>query len=469
MKQAMLSAMCQRELAQADLKAIGRSRGFDAETTASRVLLQHAFLSEQGLSGAMASLTETEILGLHLLHHRGEAVELEYFQRIYPDSAAKDRYVTYTARFKGVLQKVKANLVRRGLLLFHTLPQGIQNESVSERMRFLFPEEFAPFLPAPFPPRSLGAAVTREHRKEVTQPKLMEILKLGHARTSDSKGREDECWSLTDGELLFGGKPFSLERFRAWPVRRLAAGFPGVKEQVDAFRPVPMLLYALSRLGEDEWAAPDDLLPFWKLGLPGGRTPEPRAVCDAGFECGLLEAAVQDGTRLFRWRGLVDTASGTPPEHFLAVENSEEIRIDLERVPLEALARLSQVSHLRVVEGRLRAAPSHLKISHTPAATLESEVFRWLRQNHTGFRTAVENIEEKRGKLIVHENLLVAKVNDPALQVTIEREFAAPGQLVELARGFVAFPTGLLPRVQAWMRKSGHVIRSVSSHDTDRA
>ena len=467
MKQAMLSAMCQRELALVDFKAIGRSRGFDGETTASRVLLQHALLSERGLSEAMALLTETEILGLHLLHHRGEAVGLDFFQRIYPDSAAKDRYGTYTARFKGVLQKVKANLVRRGLLLFCTLSPGIQNQSVSERMRFLFPEEFAPFLPAPFPPRCLGAAVTREHRKEVSQSKLMEILQLGHARTSDSKGREDECWTLTDGELLFGGKPFSAERFRAWPVRRLAADFPGVKGEVEAFRPVPLLRYALSRLGEDEWAAPDDLLPFWKLGLPGGKRPEPRAVCDAGFECGLLEASVQDGLRLYRWRGLVDAASGTPPEHFVAVEDSEEIQIDLERVPLEALARLTEVSHLRVAEGRLRAAPSLLKISHSPAATLESEVFRWLRHNHTGFRTTVENVEEKRGKLIVHENLLVAKVNDPTLQVTLEREFAAPGQLVVLARGFVAFPTGLLPRVQAWMRKSGHVIRSLSSHDTD--
>jgi hypothetical protein len=467
MKQAMLTVMCGRELAQADLKAIGRSRGFDAETAASRVLLQHAFLSEQGLNGAMASLTESEILGLHLLHHLGGAVGLEYFQRIYPDSAAKDRYGTYTARFKGVLQKVKNNLVRRGLLLFCTLAQGVGNSSVSERLRFLFPEEFAPFLPAPFPPRRLGAAVTREHRKEVTQTKLMEILQLEHAGLSDKKGPEEECWSVIGGELLLGGKPFSVERFRDWPMRRLAADFPGLKEQVEAFRPVPMLRYALSRLGQDEWAAPDDLLPFWKMGLPGGKTPEPRALCEAGFACGLLEASVQDGTRLYRWRGLVDAVSGTPPEDFLAIAGPEEIRIDIGRVPLAALALVSEVSHLKVAEGRLRAAPSFLKISHTPAATLEGEVFRWLRQNHTGFRTAIENVEEKRGKLIVHENLLVARVNDHALQVTIEREFAAPGQLVSLARGFVAFPTGLLPRVQAWMRKSGHVIKSYSSHDTD--
>ena len=140
---------------------------------------------------------------------------LEYFQRIYPDLATKDRYGTYTARFKGVLQKVKANLVRRGLLLFCTLAQGVENSSVSERMRFLFPEEFARFLPPLFPPRRIGAAVTREHRKEVTRTKLMAILELGHAGTSDSKGREEECWSLTDGELLFGGKPFSVERIQS--------------------------------------------------------------------------------------------------------------------------------------------------------------------------------------------------------------------------------------------------------------
>jgi len=35
------------ELGQADLKAIGRSRGFDPQTIASPQLMQHVFLSEQ--------------------------------------------------------------------------------------------------------------------------------------------------------------------------------------------------------------------------------------------------------------------------------------------------------------------------------------------------------------------------------------------------------------------------------------
>ncbi len=36
----MLRAMCQAELSQVDLKAIGQSRGFDKETIASRELHQ---------------------------------------------------------------------------------------------------------------------------------------------------------------------------------------------------------------------------------------------------------------------------------------------------------------------------------------------------------------------------------------------------------------------------------------------
>ena len=76
-KQEMLKAMC-LELSQADLKAIGQSRGFDPQTVASRALLEHVFLSEQGLPAAVASLTEAETLGLHLLNCLGEAVGLDF-------------------------------------------------------------------------------------------------------------------------------------------------------------------------------------------------------------------------------------------------------------------------------------------------------------------------------------------------------------------------------------------------------
>ncbi|HWH70791.1 MAG TPA: hypothetical protein VNT26_15480 [Candidatus Sulfotelmatobacter sp.] len=50
-EQARLKEMFGGELAQVDVKAIGKSRGFDAATVASRELMQHGFLSEQGGGG----------------------------------------------------------------------------------------------------------------------------------------------------------------------------------------------------------------------------------------------------------------------------------------------------------------------------------------------------------------------------------------------------------------------------------
>ncbi len=468
--QEMLKNMCLFELGQADIKAIARSRGFDREIAASSALLQHVFLSEQGVRDALASLTENERLGLHLLHHGAEPVGLEFFERVYPEAAAKDRWGTHTARFKGILQRVKAGLVQRGVLIYCALPQGYQPRPASERLRFSFPPEFGALLSAPFQARRAAAGEPRRYRNDAVQEKLAEILAVERAPADPPAGRaaraerEEGRWRLANGDLLFGGKPFSADGFKAWPAARLAAAFPGGgKEKAEGFRPASLLLYALSWLrAPDEWLAPDDVSPLWRQAFAGAKNPEPRSLCEAAFEGGLLERAGADGAAVYRWRGLAEAAPDAPPDDFLDAAKPAEIRIRLERVPLEALQRVCEVSRLALANGGLWAVPSLIKMSHAPAATLASPVFRWLRAQHAAFRTVAEAIEQRRGKLIVHHPLCVAKVNDPALHVRLQKEFGAPGQLVALAGGHVAFPGGLLPRVQAWMKKSGHVIKTVS-------
>ena len=66
----------------------------------------------------------------------------------------------------------------------------------------------------------------------------------------------------------------------------------------------------------------------------------------------------------------------------------------------------------------------------------------------------------------MHENLLVARVSDLGLKVMLEKRFGGPGQLVALAAGFVAFPKGLLPELQSWMKKSGDVIKSTRADES---
>jgi len=107
-KESMLKEMFLLELGQADFKAIGRSRGFDPQTMASPQLMQHIFLSEQGVAAVLASLSEMEFLGLHLLNCVREEVGLEFFRKMYPDSTPRNPfYGTYTEQYKALFQQVK--------------------------------------------------------------------------------------------------------------------------------------------------------------------------------------------------------------------------------------------------------------------------------------------------------------------------------------------------------------------------
>lgn len=102
---------------------------------------------------ALTSLTETETLGLHLLSLLGEEVELDFFKRLYPGLVLSGYERSFTESHKALFQKVKAQLIRRGILLFGAQPKGIQNNSVLEPTRFVFPGEFVPLLPTPFQAR----------------------------------------------------------------------------------------------------------------------------------------------------------------------------------------------------------------------------------------------------------------------------------------------------------------------------
>ena len=103
--------------------------------------------------------------------------------------------------------------------------------------------------------------------------------------------------------------------------------------------------------------------------------------------------------------------------------------LDLECAPLEALEGVAEVSRLKVAQGALWAEPDLLRLSHASADTLAGPVLRWLREQHPAFRRTSETIESRRGKLIVHENLLLARVSDLSLKVMLEKKFGEPGQL----------------------------------------
>ncbi len=87
---------------------------------------------------------------------------------------------------------VKTELVRKGLLLFAEKPKDPwQKTAVLERLRFMFPAEFAAFLPPPAKPLQVDASGANIRRVDFLREKLAEIIETPQASPPHSPKNEE--------------------------------------------------------------------------------------------------------------------------------------------------------------------------------------------------------------------------------------------------------------------------------------
>ena len=144
-KDDMLKRMCQFGLSQADIKAICQIRDLPPACLKSRDLFQHNFLSDTGIEKVMASLDEKQLLFFHLLNAAGEEMDITFFTRLYEEAHPHSYGYTFNEQYKVVFNKVKTELVRKGLLLCTEKQKDVwDTTTVLERQRFMFPADFSP-------------------------------------------------------------------------------------------------------------------------------------------------------------------------------------------------------------------------------------------------------------------------------------------------------------------------------------
>jgi hypothetical protein len=90
----------------------------------------------------------------------------------------------------------------------------------------------------------------------------------------------------------------------------------------------------------------------------------------------------------------------------------------------------------------------------------QSPLADWLRAQVPAFQQALEQVEQRWGKVLVHTNLLVARVRDLSLRVQIERELK--DQVVVLSEEYIAFPVPRRADVERVLRKAGFVVKEVN-------
>jgi hypothetical protein len=467
-KDKMLKQMCRAELNQADIKAICKLRALPSACLQSRTLLQHNFLSDTGIEKAVAALDPEEVLSLHLLNAAGREEDIEFFTRLYKKAHPGSYYHSFTEQYRTVFSTVKIELVRKGLLLFAEKPKDPwQKTAKLERLRFMFPAEFAAFLPPPAKPLQVvetsGANI---QRIDFLREKLAEIIETPQAVPPQSASKEERL-QIRDKTLFLGKSPFSFKRLRGW-LRSSWKKIVKVDSEPDnsPLTPVDLIEYAFSFLGESQWADADDLAAFFKIAYPSAdKLPDVRKMCEKGWQNGCLEKLGLNGKAVYRLAAPDPAHNLLNPAAFLTVKTDEFFEIDLRRIPFEALESICNTCKLHVSQKKLMAQPDLILISYAPKQMASSPVLHWLQKHHKLFGQIVATIKKKEGKTVVHENLLIAAVKDLSLRVLLEKKFSDAKQVVSLSDEFISFPLNLLPEIQKAVIKSSHAVKYVDADE----
>jgi hypothetical protein len=447
--------MC-AELSDADLNAIRKARGFSSAETAARSSFASFFVSSIGLQKVMESLTAEETATLHLLQQTGE-VSISFFERLYGSDARSGQSYsgTYTQQFRPTFDAVKKNLVRKGLLIMAEVKTRAESVQM-ERWRYALPPEFEPYLPPLLEYKS--GDQPGETSDAAVRKKLLQLV--GGEKVIPSEFPEIV---LKEGSIWLGQEPFSLNSLREWQMRTWLVSLGAFKPaEQTSLAATDAVLSLLNRLGPGQWASVNGLDPILRIFCFGGKIPPVEKMLQAGWTFGLLSRLKVGDCVYYR------TA---PPESLSASDDliaptwlnftppSGKIRIDLHQIPLRQLELLQSLVQLEVEDGVLYATPNLLKLGRTTPAQRRTSLAQYLAGELPAFQEALNTANQRWGKTLLHENLLVARVRDLSLRVQLERELGP--DLVVLSEHFVAFPVNARASVEKILKKSGFVIKVV--------
>jgi hypothetical protein len=455
----MLRDMYNEALAAADLKAICKSRGFYADEVSSTPLFESVFLTEKGLVSALGSLTQDEIALLHVLNFINKAVDVTFFEYLYGDQDLdKMHYQSFATRYTDIFKKVRVSLVRKGILLFAESANSWERTTKLERWQFRFPEEFYPFLPSPFESPEIFDARSGT-RNDMIRRKIKQFM-TGTRIPNESTGY---VIRLSHGKLQIKGHELRMKYLQKWQIESWqASALLETRIKKGGVHPLQLVIYALSQLNQNEWILPDDLAIFWNILYPEDKAPDSRNVCETGWNWGYLLKQELEGQSYYRLAGPLDTQE---PESYLTVTGNQTVILDLETIPYENLDLLVHISNMAVVDSQLQISPDLIAIGNAQSNIRNHPITLWLSNNSPLFREVIEKVGKKWGKLVIHENLLVARIMDLSLVVKLQRSF--PDQIKPITKNVIAFPRDSLPEIQKLVAAADYVIKTVKEEIYD--
>ena len=198
-------------------------------------------------------------------------------------------------------------------------------------------------------------------RSDVAREKLKTAIRPGADRET-GKDRVE----IVDDELCWGGQPFRSERLVQWQKLQWQVETAPAEhhKQADPYTlpPPEAVLRILADLEAGLWSDPAALAV--PLEIFCGFQVDAAMVCESGWRWGFLARQKAESRMWYRLATLA--AADAPPDRYLAVRG-DEVSVDLDAVPLDALETLVRMSDQRPLPGGplLLVTPNLVKLGRT--------------------------------------------------------------------------------------------------------
>jgi hypothetical protein len=455
---------CRSFLSAAQLIELCRARGFTPPRTDKDSLV--AFVTPRlpeafGVEGVMASLDEDALLVLHRIAMEQRPPAFRALRALLQgtrfSARGEDR-----ERFK----KLADELLSRGVLLVQdTVEKASSSESRYARLAFCLPAAHRPLLP-PFPLRTEplrarpGVGVPLSFLRKALS---LAAQKANTARPGEQPqrlfDRISALFSFGGGRIWFdGGEPSVkalLERLSLeWTRAPRSIDFR-VREAVVEYRLAAA--YVLSHLPAGRACTVEALAEgLVRLKLPGqewGREGL-TGLCEEGYQAGFLSRG--EGKEPCYAASRLEAEDG--PLRYTVEEKG--LLVDLDQTGLAPLLDLALLSRVEPTRSGLLLLPDIRRLG-AKQEWLSSPLCAELRRASTAFEEAARHVEERRGKLFVHQGLAVLKVEDLGLRALLAQRLGA--EIRPLSGSYFAVPRGALKKLEELAKKEGFSPRKISS------
>ena len=444
-----------------DLKAICKNRQFPAPPKSGPEAEDHVgmrLLGESGLESVYSQLDDQELRALHALVIADDAVEI---MKIYPFLGIPAGS-HWSDDIKRNFNTIMTRLVQKGLVFIRPDSNVGTSRSKWSQYTLYFPKSFREKLPAlPFTPVQCSHQVTFPSWEEVVVTLIQSGLKK---KISDSEEPLLNV-SLDSAGYLCSGKmtrPSLADIFKKVCTPWLQASYKysymtSESRYKSKHEIIDVRQYLIAQIPKGSWIKLKDLaFLFRQFGVSFSEN-QAKEFINLGSTLGVLAQQTVEDQLVLSFNVSFDEEGSSSTFNLRGMtlkDGQDKVLVTLGGGDsLESFLMLAKISFLELEKGKIFARPDTLEMGRKYDLLSKHKTLEVIASHSSIYSQVFADIEQKRGKIKIHENLSVIKLNSPDVEAILLAQYQH--EMVDLGEGYYAISNDIKGDLMNHGKKKG--------------